>query len=283
MRWPTCKSAFKSASRSAFVAILTGVLMAPHAANAAMLLRFGGTGTSLGMLQQVGGDFATASGGTVKVEVVPGLGSSGSIHALADGKLDLAVSARPLTRAEAARNLRVVLVVRTPFVLATSHPNPQSLKPADVLKIFEAKQLVWADDSPIRIILRSESETDTQLLGNLAPGMKEAIEAARRRSELPIAATDQENLEMAQRMKGSLTGTTLAQLTTEPNNLHTIAINGVEPTLGNLESGKYPFEKKLYFLLGERSAPEAQKFVTFLQSPQGLKELRAAAVVPDKR
>lgn len=270
----------RTSSKIASLVLLAGLVTTANAA--AATLRVAGTGSSLGLLKQVGGEFTAASGGTVKVEVVPSLGSSGAIHALADGKLDLAVSARALKPAEAARNLRVVLVMRTPFVLATSHPNPQPLKATDVLKIFTAGRPVWADGAPVLIILRPRSETDTRLLGNITPGMKEAIEASRKRADVPIAATDQDNLAMAQRIKGSLTGTTLTQLTTEPNNLHTIPINGVEPTLANFESGKYPFVKKLYFVLGEKSTPEAQKFIAFLQSPQGLKALRAAAVLPDK-
>ena len=262
--------------------MLSGLLMAAHTANATTL-RVGGTGSSLGLLAQVGGAFAAASGDAVKVEVVPSLGSSGAIRALADGKLNLAVLARPLKPAEAARGLKVVLTLRTPFVLATSHPQPQQLKTAELPKIFNGERSVWTDGSTIRLILRPRSETDTILLGDMAPGMKQVIEAARRRAEIPIAATDQENLAMTQRAPGSLTGTTLTQLTTEPNNLHTIPIDGVEPTLATLESGAYRFEKKLYFALGDKSTPEARKFIAFLTSPQGLKALRAAAVLPDKR
>lgn len=286
MRWSISKSAPKAASRLAFATVVAGLLTTAqatnHAANAATL-HLGGTGSSLGMLEQVGGDFATAAGGAVKINVVPSLGSSGAIRALADGKLDLAVSARPLKPAEAARGLQVVLTLRTPFVLVTSRAKPPPLKVAELPKIFSADRPAWADGKPIRLILRPESETDTTLLGDMTPGLAQAIHAARHRGEIPIAATDQDNLAMAQRVPGSLTGTTLAQLTTEPNNLHIIAVDGVEPTLANLESGAYRFGKELYVVLGDKSPPEARKFAAFLRSPQGLKALRAAAVVPDKR
>ncbi len=268
-------------SKFTFTVFLAGLLMAANAATAATL-RFGGTGSSIGMLKQVGGDFAASSGGTIKVEIVPSLGSSGAIHALADGKLDLAVSARPLKPDEAAAGLRVVLTLRTPYVLATSSPQPQQLKAADLPKIFSAEKPVWPDGSPVRIILRPRSETDTALLGDMFPGMKDAIEAARQRGEIPLAATDQDNVALAERLKGSLTGTTLTQLTTERSSLHTIPVDGVEPTLANFERGAYRFAKKFYFVIGGKSAPETQQFVAFLRSPEGLKALRAAMVIPDK-
>lgn len=269
-------------SKCLSVALLAGLLMAANAANAATL-RFGGTGSSIGMLKQVSGEFAAGTNGAVKVEVVSSLGSSGALRALIDGKLDMAVSARPLKSDEVAAGLRQVLMMRTPYVLATSHPQPQQLKAADLPKLFQGETSAWPDGSPIRLILRPRSETDTVLLGDIFAGMEQALEAARRRGDIPTAATDQDNVALAQRLAGSLTGTTLTQLTTERSSLRAIPIDGIEPTLANLESGSYRFAKRFHFVVGGKSAPETQKFVAFLQSPEGLKALRAAMVIPDNR
>ena len=149
-------------SRLGIAVLVAGLLTVANAATAATL-RFGGTGSSLGMLHQVGGEYAAASG--VAVEVVPSLGSSGALQALAAGKLDVAVSARPLKPKEAAAGLRLVLVLRTPFVLATSHAQPQNLRAADLPGIFASARPLWPDGTPIRIILRPHGETDTTLLG----------------------------------------------------------------------------------------------------------------------
>jgi len=262
--------------------LMTALLALPVAATdraAATELQFGGTGSSIGMLRQLGADFTAATG--ITVDVVSSLGSSGAIHALADGKLDLAVSARPLKPAEAAAGLSQVLVLRTPYVLATSHGNPNGLKTADLPAILTAGKPTWYDGVPIRIVLRPRSETDTALLGELFPGLAAAIEKLRQRPEIPIAATDQDNLALAQRMPGSLTGTTLTQIETEHSKLHVIALDGVAPTLGNFESGAYKFTKRLYFILGGKNAAETRKFVAFLQSPHGAQSLRAAAVLAD--
>jgi phosphate transport system substrate-binding protein len=260
-----------------FAVLLAFPLMAGNGA-AAETLRFGGTGTAIGMLQQVGAAFAAATG--VKVEVVPSLGSTGAIRALTDGVIDVAVPARPLKADEFATGLRQVAVLCTAFVIATSHSSPNGLKGADLAGIFKAENPTWADGTPIRIILRPQSDTDTALLGQLFTGMGEALEAARRRPEMPTAATDQDNAAMAERTAGSLVGTTLSQLKTEHRNLHVVPLDGVEPTLANFESGAYRFAKKLYFIVRRDSAAEAQRFVDFLQSPQGVKALREAETLP---
>lgn len=254
-------------------------LATADAATAAQLLRMGGTGSSIGMLQQVGSEFAAAAG-DIKVNVVPSLGSSGAIHALADGKLDIAVSARPLRPNEAAQGLRRVLVLRTAYVLATSHRNPKELKAADLPKIYSAAKPVWSDGTPIRLILRPRSETDTKLLGELFAGMDKAIADLRRRAEVPIAATDQDNADMAERLPGSLTGTTLAQLMTEHRPLRVVTLDGVAPTMASFENGSYRFAKNFYFIVRPNDVPAAKEFIAYLRTPRGEAALRKAGTLP---
>lgn len=261
-----------SISKLAIALTLASQLAAANLA-AAESLRFGGTGSATEMLRQVGVQFTSAS--EVKVDVVSSLGSSGAISALADGNLDIAVSARPLKPEESAKGLNQVAVLRTAYVLATSHPHPNGLTAAELPKIFSAVKPVWADGAPLRIVLRPRSEADSALLGALFPGMAEAIEGARRRAEVPIAATDQDNIDLAERTPGALTGTTLTQLKTENRKLHVVPLDEIEPTLASFESGAYPFAKKLYFIVRAKGGAEAQRFVDFLQSPQGVKALRA--------
>ena len=213
-------------------------LLAATARRRRRRLRLGGTGSALGLLQQVGAEFTAAA--EIKIDVVPALGSTGAIRALADGKLDIAVSARPLKADESAAGLAQVAVLRTAYVFATSHRNPNGLKSGDLSRIFAADKSAWADGTPIRIILRPRSETDTALLGELFAGMDAAIETARRRAEVPTAATDQDNVDLAERMPGSLIGTSATQLATEHPNLRVVPLDGVAPTLREFRKRRLP-------------------------------------------
>ncbi len=260
---------------------IAAVLAAPLLAGnglAADTLTIGGTGSATELLRQVGAQFTAAS--EVKFDVIPSLGSTGAIRALADGKLDIAVSARPLKAAEIAGNLKQILVLRTAYVLATPSDDPKGLKASDFPKIFADEKPTWADGTPLRIILRPRSETDTKLLADLFPGMDKAIEAARKRPEVPTAATDQDNAVMAERMPGALIGISLAQITAEHRKLHVLPLDGVEATFANFESGAYRFENKLYFIVRTKSAPDTQSFMNYLRSPPGVKALREFAILP---
>ena len=245
---------------------------------AAGTLRFGGTGAATEMLRHVGAAFSAAT--EIQVDIIPSLGSSGALRALQEGALDVAVSARPLRPEEKASGLVAAEAIRTAFCLATSQRDPNGLKSTEVAEIFASNEAAWRDGTPIRIILRPKSESDTKLLGDLFPGMAAAIEQARQRTDVPIAATDQDNADFAERVRGSLIGASLTQLKMEKRSLRTIAIDGVEPTMENFESGRYPYTKTMYVVLPAKAAPAAMRFVAYLRSSAGRVLLQETGNLP---
>jgi phosphate transport system substrate-binding protein len=252
------------------------LLGAGHAAFAETL-RAGGVGAATAMLPYLFEAFGHSK--EIKLEVIPGLGTTGGLSALDEGVLDMAVSGRALKPDELARGLIPILAIRTPFVLVTSHPRPNGLKSSEIAAVFKAARATWTDGSPIRIILRPRSDSDTAILGGMFPDMAAAIEQARLRPDLTLAATDQDNADLAERTPGSLTASTLTQIQMEQRNLHYLAIDGVEPTLENLERRTYPFAKTLYFVLSARKNPIIERFVEFLRSPAGQAALVASGNV----
>jgi phosphate transport system substrate-binding protein len=241
---------------------------------AAETLRLAGTGSATELLRRLGAVFKADSG--IELEVLPSLGSSGAIRALGDGVLDLAVSGRALNPQESARGLTVALTIRTPFVLATSHPNPNGLTHPDIVEAFQSERAAWSDGSPIRVILRPRSEADVPLMNELFPGVGMAMEKARQRPDIPVAATDQDNAAMAEQTPGSLIGSTLTQLRLEKRNLRLVPIEGVAPTFENFERGTYSYAKPLRFVVPARPAPLVEGFIAFLRSPRGQSALREA-------
>ena len=248
-----------------------------HRARAGGGLKVGGTGTSTPLLAVLAKEFGRRTEGVV--EVVPSLGSSGGLRALGDGVLDIAVSGRPLKPAEEGKGLYVVFSASTPFILATSHPKPKGLSTAEVVSAFAAERMYWQDATTIKIILRPRAESDIALMHRFFPKMDGALEKARQHPDVPVAATDQDNLDMAERIAGSLTSTTLAQVTLEKRNLRPVAIDGAEPTLENFERGTYALAKPLYFVVRASPTPLVQAFIAFLKSPEGKAALRTGHVL----
>jgi phosphate transport system substrate-binding protein len=246
----------------------------------AKTMKIGGTGAVTEFLRQIGPAFTAKTG--IPLTVIPSLGSGGGNAAVADGVLDLSVSGRELNDKEQRKGLTVASAFRSPFGLVTSLKQPAQLKSADIAGVYSAGRPAWPDGTPIRIILRPTTESDTQLLGRLFPGMTEALAEARTRPDLSVAATDQDNVEAAERTEGSLVGATLTQILTEKSSLRFVSIDGVQPSLANLASGAYPFSKTMYFVAPASRSVEADAFLAFINSPEGVELLRAAGNVASR-
>ena len=213
-------------------------------------------------------------------EVVPNLGSSGALRALVDGHLEIAVSGRPLKEEEKSKGLLVVFVVRTPHVLATSHARPDVLKRVEISVLLRNKDAAWQDGTPIRIGLRPKSDSETDALIASFPDIERSLAELRTRSDLTINATDQDNADWAEKTASSLVSTTLTQVVLEKRNLRLIALDGVQPTIENLEAGIYPIQKSLYFIATSKLNPSVQRFIEYLRTQDGTRALREAKVLP---
>ena len=268
------RKAIASLALAAFVAT---PFLAESAASAETF-RLAGTGGGMGMAERVAAAYAVATGATI--EIIPGLGSSGSVKATGDGAIELAISSRPLKPAETALGLTAVLFARTPMVFVTSHPRPPGLASADIPGIFAASDPRWPDGSPINIILRTASDTDVAIAEQYFPGLAEALEVARQRPEVPVTPTDQDNATAAEELPGSFVHSGLSQMVTEKRNLRMVALDGVEPTLETLESGAYPYEKPFYLVYAAKTADAAEGLLRFLRSEEGRAVLRESGSLP---
>jgi phosphate transport system substrate-binding protein len=264
-------------AKSAIVLLLAGAVPTGTVA-AADTLRVGGTGGAIEMMRHVAPVFGPATG--INMEVIPGLGSGGALRALRAGVLDIAVAARKLEPVDASRGFVAVPVARTALVFVTSHPKPNSLKSSELPEIFKSATPKWADGSPINILLRTKLDGDTLILQEYFTGMQAAIEAARLRPDVPIAATDQDSADVAERLLGSFVQAGLSQIITEKRDLRFVPIDGVEPSLANLESGKYPYEKIFYFVFPAKRSVAAERLLEFMRSAQGQNILRATGNLP---
>jgi len=257
--------------------LLAGPLPAGSGA-AAETLRLAGTGGVVEAMRQVAPQFTAATG--VEVEIVDGLGTSGAMRALADGALDAVFAAREHTPDEAKTPLVSSAFARTPLVFVTSHRKPNGWKSSDIAPIFAAENPKWEDGTPLKVILRTKVDADTMLVERVFPDMAAAIERARQRPEIPLAATDQDNVNLAQRLDGSFTFAGLGQIIAEKCDLRAVPIDSVAPGPTALENGTYPYEKMFYLVYAEDRSAGAKQFQQFLHSAETQAMLLAIGYLP---
>lgn len=266
--------------RILFLACCLGILGAVAGTSAplrAEVIKFkvGGTGSALGTMRALADAFQAIRPNCV-IEVLPSLDSSGGIRALIDGAIAVAVSGRPLKPAEIRRapNVSSYRYADSPLVLVTSYGRPVSLTSSELARLYSDPAARWPDGTPLRIVLRPEDETDYDLVSGHFAGMAEAIAAARRRPELPLAGNDQQNLNLAEKLKGSLTTATLAQVISEGRDLRLLTVDGVAPTLDSLAAGSYPLAKQFFATIRHDAHSEVRQFIAFVLSPEGQRILQ---------
>ena len=95
-----------------------------------------------------------------------------------------------------------------------------------------------------------------------------------------IAVTNVECNEILARSPGSVGPTSLLQLRAEPHPLRPLRWNGVEPTLENLASGRYPLAKPVHLVFRAPAGDGVRRFLAFLASPAGQALLRETGRPP---
>lgn len=234
---------------------------------AAETLRIGGTGAGLGTMRALAAEFSKTV--PVTVVVVPNLGSSGGLKALAEGAIDVAVSSRPLKAQETQQGLVATEYGRTPFVIVTSSKGAPGLKDVgELADIYAGRKTAWPDGMPIRLVLRPSHDGDAALLTSFSPGMKLAVEGALARPGMVIASTDQDAADTIERTPGALGTASLALIYSEKRDLKVLALNGVMPSARTAADGSYPYSKAMYLARKTGGKESAARFFEFMSSGQ---------------
>lgn len=238
------------------------------AAEGAHTLTIGGTGCALGGIQEVAGTFQKKNP-EIKIKIIPSLGSSGGIKAALAGSLDLAISARALTDREKAEGALATEYARTPFVFVSAGGRENGITLQQAALIYAGELQSWPDQTPIRLIIRPEADTDMVMLKAMSPTMEKAVQKALSRQGMLVAMTDQENAELLVKVKGAFGTAALAQIIGEKRPLRVLTLDGVKPSLASLATGAYPYSKSFFAVTGRRSGPAARRFIDFLFTSEG--------------
>jgi phosphate transport system substrate-binding protein len=276
-------------------AALLGSLAAPTPSRAGHMIRIGGTGSALAAMRVLGTEL-TRQDPETDVHVLASLGTPGGIEALAEGAIDIALAARALKPEEAAKGVREAACMTTALVFVANHQDPdhqglrhkdrdhqesKGLRRADLPALFRDPSPTWADGTPLKLILRARSGSEYPYLTRAVPGMGAALDEAHQRRGVPVGATDQENIDIALRTKGSLAITSLLQLRAEELALRPVPLDGVEPAAETVADRSYPLPYRVCLLLPAQPSAASQRFVSFVASPEGRNTLRALGAVEE--
>ncbi len=269
-------------NRRAALAACSGgaVAFAGFAATASTRLAIGGTGAALGTIRRLAEAFVAQNAG-VQLDLPSSLGTTGGLRAVLAGVIDVAVGVRPVNAEETAAGARSQVFARSPFGFVTSRPNPPTdLTSNDIVEIYAMRRRNWSDGSPIRAVLRTRRDGDSLFIIERFPATELAMDEAHAKKLLPVAQTDQRNLDLAEKLEGSFTSSTLAAVVSEGRKLRTLALDGVQPSLEATASGAYPHVRSLHFVTMPTTSEAGHAFIAFVRSARGASILAECAAIP---
>ena len=246
-------------------------------------LRLGGTGSGSKLLEVMADAYTKRYPGRQVEVVMPPLGSGGGLRALAAGKLDMAVIARPLRPGE-TQAVKASEFARTLLVLATgTGKRPQGWSRDDLARLYGGEIVVWDDGAPLRLIMRSPHESDSQLIRSLTPDIAAAYDAALARTGMLVADHDLDAVEQLVRVPGAVGTTTLGLINTMRLPLRPLPLDGVTPSRENLINNRYALRKSYFLVTAARPSPAVEEFLTFLASEPARKLLIQSDYLPFPR
>jgi phosphate transport system substrate-binding protein len=259
-------------SRLLFTGLFLLVCRPSQAAEAnppAAMIRIGGTGSALGTMSLLADAFRKTQPQSTIV-VVPSLGSGGGVMALQAGAIDIALTSRPLNASERNPAFVASEYARTPLVFATAkRTNVTAITTPELVAMYAGERKTWPDGRVLRLVLRPDTESNTEILKSISPQMKQAVTAAQVRSGMIMARTDKENADSIETIPGALGTTTLAQIISEKRALQVMTFDGMTPDTGALADGKYNYYKPLFMVTALQPNALTRQFVVFVNSNAG--------------
>lgn len=242
----------------------------------AQVIRIGGTGSAMPLIQKLADQFQN-SHKNIQFDIMsPPLGSGGGIRALIGGRLDLSVCSKLPAKDEQESLAQPLLWLRTPFVFAALEAKSGlNLDLQQLADLYSLKARLWPDGRPVRLVMRSLNESDSVMVRLLSPNLDASIKHTLEIKSAPVAENDLDNLQLLERLPGSFGTASLGLLLVTNSPLRPMKLNGVEPSIENVQAGRYPLSKTLILITAKKPSEATSEFIRFLSSKEVQKKVQA--------
>lgn len=250
------------------LAVLAVLLVSGSRSAVAETIRISGTGGAIGTMRILGEAFRKTNQG-IRVDILPGMGSSGSVKAVLAGRLDIGLSGQTLSGEERARGVVETRYARTPFVFGVNSTLKVTGLTLEGLSAIYGGKRDWEKGKRIRLVLRLPEDSDIPVLKSMSPAMSAAVDIALRRKGMIVATTDHDAADAIESVPGAFGGTTLSLVLSEKRALRVLALDGVVPSVRTMADRSYPYRKTFSMVTRENPSAAVRRFIDFVRSPAG--------------
>ena len=246
-------------------------------------LIFAGSGTNLPIIRVLAQAFQKKQP-DVTIDVPASIGSTSAVRAAADGAVAIGLVSRPLKEKEQRLGLEVVTFARTPLVIGV-HPGvaEDNITYAEIIDIYRGKKTSWKNGKGILVLTREPGDSTIEVMDKGVPGFREVYDESQKAKRWTTVFKDLEMDHTLARTPNAIGYSDLGALKVEHHQIKPLKVNGVAPTLKNVENGTYTLVKPLMFVYHKEKIPAAaREFLAFVRSKEGAKIMRTNGYLPEK-
>ena len=216
------------------------------------------------------------------VELGKGLGTGERIKALAEGKIQIALSSQAIQPEDIKKgNLKVIQVAKGAVVFAVIASVPLSnITEQQICDIFSGKVRSWQSlggpDSSIAVLTRPPAEVDPQVI-------REKVNCFKDLKEVETAKVMASGGDMAKGLAETADAVGMTSMTVVEQSggkVKALNLNGIAPTSENVKSGRYFLTRDFLFVIKGETTTPIKKFLDFVISPDGDRVILANGAVP---
>lgn len=243
-------------------------------------LKITGSGSIYPALKILATAYETQTKNT-KVIFLPNNQSEGGIAGVKNNLVEIGAVTRPLKPEEDNRQIKYQEIATDALLVAT-HPTVKgvtNLQTKDLKAIYSGEISNWRDlggpDAAIVVIDRPEDESAKRLLREYYLGKE-----LKTTSKAVILQQEAELIAALQDTPYSIGAFSLAYAITNNLPANRLSLDGVAPTVANLQAGKYKMRRHLGIVFKSSPAETTKGFIDFALSKQGTQELLKFGFVP---
>jgi phosphate transport system substrate-binding protein len=217
-----------------------------------------------------------------QVIVPPTTGTAGALRDVADGKASIGRVGRPLKDSELKTGLTYLPLGRDPIAfVGGAGVTVHNISRAQLIDIYYGKLTHWSDlggkPGMIRAIGREPTDSSCQAIAR----NMEAFKSFQFAETVKVVHLDSQMIELLDRFPTSVGFLNRSALNAAKTKLVFLALDSVESSAENMESGRYPIWTELGLVYKEASLTEAgRSFLRFIESPTGIQLLRFHGIAP---
>ena len=213
--------------------------------------------------------------------LVSGLGSSAGIEAALNGTADIASSSRQLTAEESEHELVATVIAHDGIAVIFNEDNPVRGLTLDQLRdVYAGRITNWSQlggpDLAIQLVNRDEASGTRAAFRSIV-----MRDAPFDRSAAVLPGTGQVR-DVVSRTPGAIGYISIGFVESDhaTTSVRTLAVDGVEATVANVEDGTYPISRDPYFFTNGDPKSAAYDYIMYVLSPDMAQPIEDAGYIP---